>query len=33
MSNLKVYALGVYIVALHIFALNGIFAWLDYMGW
>lgn len=33
MSDFKLSVLGVYMFALHIFAINGILAWLDYMGW
>lgn len=33
MSDVKLVAIAVYVIALHVFALNGILAWLDYMGW
>ena len=33
MSDTKLFILGVYMFALHIFAINGILAWFAYMGW
>lgn len=33
MSGFKLSVLGVYMLALHIFAINGILAWFAYMGW
>lgn len=33
MSDFKLSVLAVYILALHIFAINGILAWFNYMGW
>lgn len=33
MSDSKLFILGVYMLALHIFAINGILAWFDHMGW
>lgn len=32
MSDTKLFILGVYMFALHIFAINGILAWFAYMG-
>ena len=32
MSDTKLFILGVYMLALHVFAINGILAWLAYMG-
>lgn len=33
MSDTKLFILGVYMLALHVFAINGILGWFDYMGW
>lgn len=33
MSDVKLAVIAVYVIALHVFALNGIFAWLNYIGW
>lgn len=33
MSDTKMFILGVYIFALHVFAINGIMAWFVHMGW
>lgn len=32
MSDCKLAVIAVYVIALHVFALNGILAWLDYIG-
>lgn len=31
MNDFKMFVLGVYMLVLHIFAINGILAWLDFM--
>nr|DAL90505.1 MAG TPA: hypothetical protein [Caudoviricetes sp.] len=33
MSDFKLTIRAVYEIVLHVFALNGILAWLDYIGW
>ena len=33
MSDSKLFILGVYMLVLHIFAINGILAWSAHMGW
>ena len=33
MSDCKLAAIAVYVIALHVFALNGVLAWFAYMGW
>lgn len=33
MSDSKLFVLGAYMLAVHIFAINGILAWFVHMGW
>lgn len=33
MSDYKLFILGVYMLAVHIFAINGILAWIVHMWW
>ncbi len=33
MSDTKLFILGIYMLAVHIFAINGILAWFVHMGW
>ena len=33
MSDVKLAIIAVYVIALHVFALNGVLAWFAYMGW
>ena len=33
MLDFKLSVLAIYVIVIHIFAINGILAWFDYMGW